>query len=30
MPDSQILDAVNVVGFDPFARLVDYWEKRAK
>jgi hypothetical protein len=25
-----VADAVNVVGFDPFGRLVDYLEKRAK
>lgn len=25
-----VADAVNVVGFDPFARLVDYLERRAK
>jgi hypothetical protein len=25
-----VADAVNVVGFDPFARLVDYLEKRAR
>ena len=24
-----VADAVNVVGFDPFARLVDYLQKRA-
>ena len=24
-----VADAVNVVGFDPFARLVDYLEQRA-
>jgi hypothetical protein len=24
-----VADAVNVVGFDPFVRLVDYLEKRA-
>jgi hypothetical protein len=24
-----VADAPNVVGFDPFARLVDYLEKRA-
>lgn len=25
-----VADAVNVIGFDPFARLVDYLEKRAR
>jgi len=25
-----VADARNVVGFDPFARLVDYLEQRAK
>jgi hypothetical protein len=25
-----VADAVNVVGFDPFRRLVDYLEQRAK
>ena len=25
-----VADAVNVVGFDPFARLVDYLVKRAR
>jgi hypothetical protein len=24
-----VADAVNVIGFDPFVRLVDYMEKRA-